>query len=258
MTTRRVAIVTGAGTGVGAASARWFAGRGYDVLVNYRASRDEAESVASQCRAAGVDAVAVQGDIANDADCRRLAEAAGARWTRADVLVNSAGFTVFRAMSDLDALKSDDFARIFAVNVTGPYQMIRAVAPLMKDGGSIVNVSSVAALNGTGSSYAYAASKAALNNLTLALARNLAPRIRVNAVLPGLIEGRWLRDGIGEEAYVRVRNKYANDAALNSVATPDQVAATVGWLAIEAGLMTGQLIVADNGMLLGRPPKLVE
>lgn len=254
---RPVAVITGAASGVGAATARWLAARGHDVLVNFRASGDAAQDVAQQCREAGADAIAAQGDVANDADCRNLARVADERWGRVDVLVNSAGVTLFRSMADLEALDAADFSAIYAVNVLGPYQMTRAVAPLMRDGGSVVMISSLAGMNGTGSSYAYAASKGALNTLTIALARNLAPRIRVNAVCPGFIEGRWLREGVGEEAYGRLHDKFRNDAALNAVATPEDVAATAGWLAVDAGLLTGQLIVADNGLLLGRPPVVV-
>ena len=257
MSARPVAIITGAATGVGAASALWFAARGHDVLINYRASAAPAEAVVDQCRALGVDAVAVQGDVADDADCRRIAAEAQTRWGRIDVLVNSAGTTLFRSMVDLDALDAADFARLYQVNTVGPYQMARAVAGAMRaQGGAIVNVSSIAALNGNGSSYAYAASKGALNTLTLALARNLAPDIRVNAVLPGMIEGRWLKEGLGEEVYERVREGFAANAALGVVATPGQVAATIGWLAIEAKLMTGQLLTVDAGLLLGRPPRV--
>lgn len=257
MSGRPVVLITGAGTGVGAASAFWFAGRGHDVLVNYRASAAPAEEVVAACRAAGADAVAVQGDVAIDADCRRLAGEAMARWGRIDVLINSAGTTLFRSMADLEALDAEDFGRLYQINTVGPYQMVRAVEPHMRDrGGSIVNVSSLAALNGTGSSYAYAAAKGALNTLTLALARNLAPKIRVNALLPGMIQGRWVREGLGDEAYERVRDRFAGDAALGVVATPEQVAATVGWLATEAVLMTGQLMTLDAGLLLGRPPRV--
>ncbi len=258
MTSRPVAVITGAATGVGAACAHWFAARGYDVLINYRASGDAAAAVAARCRAAGSDAITVQGDVAEDADCRKVAAAARDRWGGVAVLINSAGTTLFRPMSDLEALDADDFARIFAVNVTGVYQMVRTRVPLMTAGGAVVNVSSVAGANGTGSCYAYAASKGALNTLTLALARNLAPAIRVNAVLPGMIEGRWLREGVGEAAYAKVRDSFARSAALETVATPEQIAATAGWLATEATLMTGQLITADAGVLLGRPPKVME
>lgn len=256
MTDRPVAIVTGAATGVGAASALWFAQRGHDVLINYRASREPAEAVAVECRDAGADAIAVQGDVGDDSDCRRIAATAADRLGRIDVLVNSAGTTLFRPMGDLDALDAEDFLSVYRVNAVGPYQMARAVVPHMGEGGSVVNVSSIAATNGTGSSYAYCTSKASLNCMTLALARNLAPKIRVNAVLPGMIEGRWLREGVGEEAYDTVRESFAASAALERVATPEEIAEVVGWLATSAGLMTGQLVTADAGLLLGRPPKV--
>jgi 3-oxoacyl-[acyl-carrier protein] reductase len=257
MSDRPVAIITGAATGVGAASARWFAAHGHDVIVNFRASEEEATTVAADCRAAGVDAIAIQGDVSIDADCRRIADVAVQQWGRIDALVNSAGTTLFRSMSDLEALDAKDFATIFSVNLVGPYQMTRAVAAFMaRRKGAIVNVSSVGGANGTGSSYAYAASKGALNTLTLALARNLAPEIRVNAVLPGMIQGRWLREGIGDDAYERVRENFAKDAALGIVATPEQVADTIGWLATAADIVTGQLITVDAGLTLGRPPKV--
>lgn len=256
MDDRRVAVITGAATGVGAACAEWFARQSCAVVIAYRASADAARDVARRCEALGAEVELVQADVAQDADCRRVAAAAAGRWGRIDVLVNSAGTTVFRPMSDLAALERDDFLDVYAVNVVGPYQMARAAAPHMPAGSAIVNVSSIAGTNGTGSSYAYAASKGALNTLTLALARNLAPGIRVNAVLPGMIEGRWLRDGVGEAAYERIRADFAADAALGRVATPDDIAETVGWLALSASLMTGQLITADAGLLLGKPPKV--
>lgn len=258
MSERRVAVITGAASGVGAACAEWFARHSFDVLVNYRSSEAAALAVVERCRQLAADALAVQGDVAEDADCRRIAAEAVKRWGRIDVLVNSAGTTLFRSMTDLDALDADDFLGIYAVNTVGPYQMARAVAPHMDAGSAIVNVSSIGGLNGTGSSYAYATSKGALNTLTLALARNLAPDIRVNAVLPGMIEGRWLLEGVGEDAYNELRNKFAGDAALERVATPAQIAETVGWLAISAELLTGQLITADAGLLLGRPPKVLK
>lgn len=258
MGNRRVAVITGAATGVGAACAEWFAQQSCNVVVAYRASADAAAAVARRCEALGAEVELVRADVAEDGDCRRVADAAAERWGRIDVLVNSAGTTVFKPMSDLAALGRDEFLDVYAVNVVGPYQMVRAAMPHMPAGSAVVNVSSIAATNGTGSSYAYAASKGALNTLTLALARNLAPDIRVNAVLPGMIEGRWLREGLGDEAYERVRAKFAADAALGRVATPADVAETVGWLALSAGLLTGQLITADAGLLLGKPPTVAK
>jgi 3-oxoacyl-[acyl-carrier protein] reductase len=253
--TQKVAIVTGAGTGVGAATAKWLARHGYDVVINYSRSAPAAEAVVAECREIGADAVAVQGDVGNDADCRRIADEAVKRWGRIHALVNSAGTTQFVSMANLDALNAEDFERVFRTNVIGVYQMARAVEPHMrKNTGAIVNVSSIGALTGNGSSYAYSASKAALNTLTLSLARNLAPEIRVNAVLPGMIEGRWLREGLGDDAYERMKAQWTSAAALGTVCTPEQIAATIGWLITQADVITGQLITVDAGTMLGKPP----
>jgi 3-oxoacyl-[acyl-carrier protein] reductase len=252
--TRRVAIITGGGTGVGAAVARRLAGRSYDLLINYSRSAGAAAGVVEECLALGVDALAIQGDVANDADCRDLAQQAMARWGRVDALVCSAGATRFIPMADLDAVTREDFESVYAVNSIGPFQMARAVRSHMQAGGAIVNVSSIAGLNGNGSSFPYVMSKAALNILTVGLARTLAPAIRVNAVLPGLIEGRWMRDGLGDEAYERVKGQFAAAAALGKVCTPDQIASAVCWLLEEDSVVTGQLIPVDAGFMLGRPP----
>ena len=250
---RKVAIVTGAATGVGAATAQLLAGRGYDVLINFSRSRDPAETVAAACRDAGADAIVAQGDIAEDTQCRQLAAAAVGRWGRIDALVNSAGTTQFLPMQDLEAVDAAGFERVFRVNALGTFQMIRAAAPHLRAArGAVVNVSSIAGQTGNGSSYGYVASKAALNALTLALARNLAPEVRVNAVLPGFIEGRWLREGLGDAAYERVRAQFTADSALQTVCTPAQVADAIVWLIDGAAVVTGQLITVDGGFVLGR------
>ena len=252
---RRVAIITGGATGVGAAVARMLAGKSYDVLVNYSRSADAAASVVQECLALNVDAVAAQGDVSSDADCKALVRQAMERWGRIDALVCSAGATRFIPMGDLAAVTTADFERAYAVNSIGPFQMARAVQPHMQAGGAIVNVSSVAALSGSGSSFPYVMSKAALNILTVALARNLAPAIRVNAVLPGLIEGRWMRDGLGDDAaYERVKAQFAASAALGKVSQPEHIANAVCWLLEEDSMVTGQLIPVDAGFMLGRPP----
>jgi 3-oxoacyl-[acyl-carrier protein] reductase len=256
MSDKKVAIITGAGTGVGAASAAWLAAREYNVLVNYSRSAKEAESVAENCRGHG-DAIAVQGDVSNDSDCRRMTKTALEKWGRIDALVNNAGTTQFVPMDDLEALNAADFEHVYRVNVLGPYYMSRAVAPYMKkSGGAIVNVSSVSSVHGNGSSHAYVASKGALNTLTLSLARVLAPEIRVNAVLPGLVQSRWLKEGIGEESYERVKKQWSESSALGTVCTPEQVANVIGWLVTSADMITGQLLTVDAGMLLGKPPAI--
>lgn len=250
---RPVCIVTGASSGIGAATARLFAQRGHDVVVNYAHQAEAAERVAQQCRDAGAKALVVQGDVGDDAQCRALADAVRQRFGHVDALVNSAGITTkFADLKDLDAIGAEDFAAIYRVNVIGIFQMCRAVAPLMRGRAApgIVNVSSMGGRAGTGSSIAYAASKGAVNTLTLSLARALAP-IRVNAVLPGLVDGAWMRRGLGEAVFEQRRQRYESRALLGAVIQPEDVARAAWWLAVDAVKQTGQLIDLEAGFLLG-------
>lgn len=252
--TRPVCIVTGASSGIGAATALLFAQRGHDVVINYATQAEPAERVADQCRAAGADALVVRADVGDDAQCQNLAAEVRQRWGRADTLVNSAGITTrFADIKDLDALNADDFTATCRVNVIGVFQMARAVAPLMKGRPtpSIVNISSLAGRLGTGSSIAYAASKGAVNTLTLSLARSLAPSIRVNAILPGMVDTPWLRRGLGEAALAERRKRYENRALLGAVTMPEDVARAAWYLAQDALKQTGQLIDLDAGFALG-------
>src|SRR5690606_24920354 len=142
------------------------------------------------------------------------------RFGHADVLVNSAGITTrFADLKDLDALDAEDFSATYRVNVIGTFQMARAVAPLMqgRPGAGIVNISSMGGRMGTGSSMAYAASKGAVNTLTLSLARALAPAIRVNAILPGMVDGQWMRKGLGEAVFEERRKRYEARALLRHI-----------------------------------------
>src|SRR5438105_4846970 len=175
----KVAIVTGSATGIGASVAIALARRGANIVVNYTKSEKEARETADEVRRAGADVRLVQANVAIDADCRKLAQAALDAWGRIDILVNNAGTTKFAAHGDLEALTADDFASIYAVNVIGAFQTIRACASAMKAGGkgAVVNISSVAGTSGLGSSVAYAASKGALNTMTLSLARTLSAQI---------------------------------------------------------------------------------
>ena len=193
----KAAIVTGSATGIGAAVARALASRGWGVVINYTRSEREARETVAACRAAGGEAVLCRGDVAFDADCRRLVATALEAFGRLDALVNNAGITKFVAADDMDGLDAADFDRIFAVNVLGAFQMARAArATLEASGdGAIVNLSSYSGMNGLGSSLAYAASKGALNTLTKGLAHTLAPHVRVNAVCPGYADTRWARVG---------------------------------------------------------------
>ncbi|MFO1318229.1 MAG: SDR family oxidoreductase [Burkholderiales bacterium] len=251
---RKVCIVTGGGTGTGAATALRLAERGWRVLINYSRSESEAGETAAMCDRAGGETLVVKGDVAEDADCRALALAALEQWGRIDALVNNAGITKFAHAAKLDALDAGDFQRLYAVNVIGAYQMIRACVPAMKAQGSgvVVNVSSTAGISGRGSSVAYAASKGALNTMTLSLARALAPTIRVNAVCPGLIETRWHRARFDEAAYERFLKTYEETVPLATAAQADDVAAAVVWLIEAARVMTGELVRMDSGLQLGK------
>lgn len=253
-----VCIVTGSASGIGAASAVMLAGKGARVVVNYSKSEDAARATQKACTDAGGEALLVQADVAEDAACRRLAQAALERWGRIDALVNNAGATKFANHADLDALAAEDFQRIYAVNVIGTYQMVRACAPALKKSGrgAVVNVSSIAGKNGMGSSIAYAASKGALNTLTMSLARVLGPEIRVNAVCPGMVDTKWLREGYGPR-YAAIEARYRQGTPLGRPGTPEEVAAVIVWLIEGADLITGDTIMVDSGMHMGLiPPKL--
>jgi len=252
MTERKVALITGSATGVGAATALLLARRGYNVLINY--SRSEAEALASQaaCDEAGADTLLMRGDVAEDADCRALVDAAVARWGRIDALVNNAGVSTFSGAANWDVLDAATFQRIFAVNAVGGFQMVRACAPHLKaKQGSIVNVSSVAGSLGIGSSVPYIASKGAVNAMTLYLARALAPEIRVNAVCPGLITSRWFVDGLGQVGFEKVKALTEQNTALGRASTPEDVADAIVWLIDGARTMTGELLLLDAGLHLG-------
>jgi len=247
-----VVIVTGSATGVGASCARIFAEKGARVVVNYSRSRDEAEETASVCRAAGAEVELVQADVSDDAACRMMVAKAVDRWGRLDALVNNAAVTVKSDPFDLETLSADDFQTVFGVNVVGAYQMCRAALPAMRanEAGAIVNVSSNVAFTGGGSSLAYTASKGALNALTLALARTCGPEIRVNAVCPGVIDTRWMRQTLGPDAYEALAARFSSTAPLGRVATPEDVAGAVVWLVEGADFITGELLPVDGGIRL--------
>ena len=253
-----VCIVTGSASGIGATSAIMLAGRGARVVINYSKSEDAARATLGACEAAGGESLLVKANVAEDADCRRLAQSALDKWGRIDALVNNAGVTKFANNSKLEALSAEDFLRIYSVNVVGAYQMVRACAPAMKIGGrgAVVNVSSIAGKNGMGSSMAYAASKGALNTLTISLARVLGPEIRVNAVCPGMVDTKWLREGYGPR-YAAIEARYRQGTPLGRPGTPEEVDAVIVWLIEGADLITGDSIMVDSGMHMGMiPPKL--
>lgn len=253
----KVAIVTGSATGLGAAVALQLADRGCNVVINYTKSEAEAKETLTACQAKGVEAILAQGDVGEDADCRRIVDETVKKWGRVDVLVNNAGGTKFANHAELDELNADDFLWIYKVNVVGAYQMIRACAPHMREAGkgSVVNVSSIAGVTGIGSSVAYAASKGALNTMTLSLARSLAPKIRVNAVCPGFIGTRWFSDRFGQQTFEGIKRQQEQSTPLQRAGTPEDIATAVVFFCGEgSGHITGETLITDAGMHLGFAP----
>jgi NAD(P)-dependent dehydrogenase (short-subunit alcohol dehydrogenase family) len=246
---RKVCVVSGSSSGIGAATVRLFASRGWNVVVNASSDMARAEAVAQECRALGAQALVVQANVADDADCLRLAAQTQAHFGRADVLVNNAGTTKFVALKNLDGLEAEDFQRIYAVNVVGAYQLTRALVPLLQQqaGAGVVNISSVASMMGRGSSLAYMASKGALNALTVGLARALGPAIRVNAIAPGLVDSAWLQQGLGPERYAAHLKAWTDTAALAAPITPEDVAEAAWWLGAGAAKTTGEVLLLDAG-----------
>ncbi|MBO0860248.1 MAG: SDR family oxidoreductase [Chloracidobacterium sp.] len=246
------AVVTGGGTGVGRATALELARRGCSVLINYSRSKNEAEETAAEIAALGVRGIAVEADVADDAACRKMITTAAREFGRLDILVNNAGTTSFIRHSDLEGVKTEDWMRLFSVNVIGAFQCARAAKEALtaSGDGEIVNVSSIAGLAAIGSSIPYAASKAALNNMTVSLARVFAPKVRVNAVAPGFITTRWLKDGLGENVYEAAKKRTEDSVILRKVCEPEDVAAAIIGVITGPDLMTGCVIPLEGGQLI--------
>ena len=257
----KVAIVTGSATGLGATCALDLAGRGWNVAINYTKSKKEADETFAAVKAKGAEAILVQADVGQDADCKKLVAETMKAWGRIDGLINNAGTTKFQAPGDLEGVTADDFDRILRVNVTGPYMMSRAVYPAMKkqyeekgERGSIVNISSIAGVMGVGTSVPYACSKGALNTLTLSLARQLSPAVRVNTVCPGFIQTRWLLGALGEENYNKLKQSQAETTPLRQAGTTEQMAEAALFFLTSATNITGEFLIVDAGQHLGSLP----
>ena len=254
-----IVVVTGASTGLGRAIAVETAVRGARaVVINYSASRAEAEESVRLVEAAGAKGVLAQGDVSKDDDCVRIC-AAASPFGRIDALFNNAGTTKFaHDHADLAAVSAEDFLRLYSVNVVGAYQMVRAARSLLEAApqpGAVVNTASIAGVLGIGSSVPYAASKGALITMTISLARALAPRIRVNAVCPGYIDTPWFGRAMPPEAHERLRQGVAATTPLKVASTAEDIAGTAVFLASPAARhITGESLIVDAGTHLGYAP----
>jgi 3-oxoacyl-[acyl-carrier protein] reductase len=241
----KVAIVTGGGTGIGKDVSTRLGAAGTSVVVNYSRSADEANATVGEIEAAGGTAVAIQGDISNAAQASALVAQTLDRFGRLDIIVNSAGTTVFVPFPDLDGIEEADWDRVMAVNVKGPWLLAKAGAKALRTaGGAIVTISSVAGIKAGGSSLAYSVSKAAMIHLTKGLAVALAPDVRVYSIAPGFVNTRWHNNSSAEQ-----KQKIASASPLKSLVSPESIA-TATLECLRNDHMTGQVIAIDSGSLL--------
>ena len=242
------ALVTGAATGIGRSAAVALAKSGYDVVVNYSRSEDAAKITAQQAEAAGARTLLYRCDVSDDAGVRAMVAATEEEFGRLDVLINNAGTTVDVDPKNFEEMTVEGWNRVFAVNVLGLFLVTRAAAPLLKKSpnGCVVNTCSIAGLRPSAQPLPYAASKAAVANLTKTLANALGPEIRVNAVAPGWIEGEWMKRTLAEN-YQGLMARRAKYTPLKRCCTEEDVADSMLSLILHNRFVTGEIIIIDGG-----------
>jgi 3-oxoacyl-[acyl-carrier protein] reductase len=244
---KKVALITGAATGIGRAAAVALAEAGFDVVINYSRSEQAARTTAEQAQAKGAKTLLFKCDVSDDLRVRKMLEATKQEFGRLDALVNNAGTTTEIKANDFEAMTAEEWDRVFAVNVRGMFQVTRAAVPLLKEArGSVVNTASIVGLRPGPQPLPYAASKAAVVSLTKLLALNLAPEIRVNAVAPGWIEGDWMVRML-KDKYDDLMARRAKHTPLRRVATPEDVAEVIVGLIVGHRFVNGEIIVIDGG-----------
>jgi 3-oxoacyl-[acyl-carrier protein] reductase len=242
------ALVTGASTGIGRSAAMALARNGYDVVINFSRSEEAAKTTARDVKATGVRTLLYRCDVSDDSCVRAMIAATEKEFGRLDVLINNAGTTVDVEPKNLEGMKIEDWNRVFNVNVLGLFLVTRAAVPLLKKSanGCIVNTCSIAGLRPSAQPLPYAASKAAVANLTKTLANALGPQIRVNAVAPGWIEGEWMKRTLAEN-YEGLMARRAKYTPLKRCCTEDDVADSMLGLILHNRFVTGEIIVVDGG-----------
>jgi 3-oxoacyl-[acyl-carrier protein] reductase len=245
---RKAALVTGGATGIGRSAVLALARAGFDVAVNYSSSETAARETAAEAEKLGARTLLVRCDVSDEKAVRAMLRAVEEKFQRLDVLVNNAGTTAPWKPRDLETLSLEDWDRVFVVNVRGLFQVTRAALPLLRKGEnpSIINTASIVGLRPGPQPLPYAASKAAVVNLTKTLAWNLGPEIRVNAVAPGWMEGDWMKRML-KDKYADLMEKRAKATPLKRVVTADDVAETMMSLIQSNRFVTGEVVVIDGG-----------
>ncbi|MDO7410079.1 SDR family oxidoreductase [Acinetobacter baumannii] len=240
----RVALVTGATGGLGHSICHALAAQGANIVVGYNASFDKAQQVLQSLPDVEKGHLVAACPVTDSAKLDDLRDQIQTYYGRCDIVVNCAGTTRFVAHADLKSLDDQLIDSIFNTNVRGAIAVVRALQPLLQqsDGGLIVNISSIAARTAMGSNIAYCASKAALDNLTISLARALAPNIRVISVSPGLSDTEFVK-GLDQDW----RNIQAVSTPLGRLALPEEIANAVVAVATQLTFTTGAIIPVDGG-----------
>jgi 3-oxoacyl-[acyl-carrier protein] reductase len=247
MASRKAALVTGGATGIGRAAVLALARAGYDVCINYASSESAARETAKQAETAGARTLLVKCDVSDERAVRKMVSSIETAFERLDVLVNNAGTTAAWKPKDLETLSLEEWDKVFAVNVRGLFQVTRACVPLLKASkGCVVNTASIVGLRPGPQPLPYAASKAAVVNMTKTLAWNLGPEIRVNAVAPGWMEGDWMKRML-KDKYDELMGKRAKATPLKRVVTAEDVAETMMSLVQGNRFVTGEIVVIDGG-----------
>jgi 3-oxoacyl-[acyl-carrier protein] reductase len=242
-----VALVTGAATGIGRAAAVALAAAGYDIAINYSRSQQAAGETAAMAQAKGAKTLLFKCDVSDDACVRKMLAAVEQEFGRLDALANNAGITSNVKPADFEGMTAEEWDRVFGVNVRGMFQVTRAAAPMLKAArGSVVNTASIVGLRPGPQPLPYAASKAAVVNLTKLLALNLAPEVRVNAVAPGWMEGEWMQRMLGDR-YADLMARRAKSTPLRRCATAEDVAEVIVNLITSNRFVNGEVIVIDGG-----------
>jgi 3-oxoacyl-[acyl-carrier protein] reductase len=245
--TRPFALVTGAATGIGRATSVALAQAGYDVGINYSRSESAARETAALAQEKGAKTQLLRCDVSDDPSVRKMLASVEQEFGRLDALVNNAGTTTEVKPHDLEALTTEEWDRVFAVNVRGVFQVTRAAVPLLRKAkGSIVNTASIVGLRPGPQPLPYAASKAAVVSLTKLLALNLGPEIRVNAVAPGWMEGDWMKRML-KDKYEDLMARRAKNTPLRRIVTAEDVAEVIVSLITSNHLVNGEVIVVDGG-----------
>lgn len=248
MSQRKAALVTGAASGIGRSAVLALARAGYDVAINYSQSDAAARETEAEAKKLGAQTLLCKCDVSDETGVRAMLKGVEEKFGRLDVLINNAGTTAPWKPRDLESLSLDDWDRVFNVNVRGLFQVTRASVPLLRKGTNpcIVNTASIVGLRPGPQPLPYAASKAAVVNMTKTLAWNLGPEIRVNAVAPGWMEGDWMKRMLGDK-YDDLMAKRAKATPLRRCVTADDVAETMMTLVQSNRFVTGEIIIIDGG-----------